>query len=109
MSGFILFEILLLALIMILFLFDVVSSATAAFVFIGFSLSNFIIALSAWRGWPILRGDVSDNSPIKRQDGYQLGQGESSLDQNRPSANVIIFIFALGVVALSVGVLLFQQ
>ena len=109
MSGFILFEILLLALITILFLFDVVSSATAAFVFIGCSLSNFIIGLSAWRGWPILRGDVSDNSPIQRQDGYQLGQGESSLDHNRPSSNIIIFIFALGVVALIVGVLLFQQ
>jgi hypothetical protein len=108
MSGFIIFEILLLALILIFSLFDVISSATAAFVFLGFSLSNFIIGLSAWRGWPILRGDISENSPIKRQDGYELGHDDSSLDHDRPSTRLIVLMFTIGVIALSVGILLFQ-
>lgn len=108
MSGFILFEILLLALIWISSLFDIVSLATVGFVFISFSLINFIIVLVAWRDWPILRGDISDISPIQRQDGYELGHGDSSLDHDRPSTRLIILLFAIGVIALSAGVLLIQ-
>ena len=109
MSGFIIFEILLLALIWISSLFDVVSSTTVSFVFIGIGLINFIIGLFAWRGWPILRGDISDNSPIQRQDGYELGHGDTSLDHDRPSTRLIVLIFTIGVITLSVGILLFQS
>ena len=108
MSGFIIFEILLLALIWISSLFDVVSSTTVSFVFIGIGLINFIIGLFAWRGWPILRGDISENSPIQRQDGYKLGHSDSSLDHDRPSTRLIVLVFTIGVFALSVGILLFQ-
>ena len=89
-------------------LFGSIGLARAGHVFLTVGMIDILMSLAAWRRWPILRGDVSNNAPLNRRDSGEAARDEYSADRDRPSAGFIVTTAVIGAVAIGVGVVLLQ-
>ncbi len=67
---------------------------------------DLLMSSAVWRGWPTLRGDVSNNAPLSKRDSGEAAGDEYSLDHVRPSTQFMVTIDSLGIVAFSIGLVL---
>lgn len=75
-------------------------------VFLTVGIIDLIMSIAAWRGWSILRGDISNNAPLNRRDSGEVARDEYSLDHARPSTGFIVKIAGIGIVAFGIGMAL---
>ncbi len=106
MNRVIIFEVFLFALLAIGMLLGSLELDRAGQVFLTVGMIDLIMGLAAWRNWPILRGDVSNNAPLSKRDAGETARDEYAVDQDRPSSGFIAKIVATGAVALSIGAVL---
>ena len=70
----------------------------------GEGLQSRVLSLLASFGWPVLRGDVSDLSPVSRQDALETGGEGNSSKSGRPSRSFVTGLLAISVIALAAGI-----
>ena len=80
--------------------------ARARRVFLTVGIIDLLMSSAAWRGWSILRGDASSNASLSKRDS-EVARDEYSLDHERPSTRFMVTIASPGIVALSIGFVLF--
>src|SRR5512138_1969517 len=108
MNRVIIFEIFLFVLVTAGVLFSSLGLDRAAYVFLTVGIIDILMSLAAWRRWPILRGDVSNNTPLTRRDSGEVARDEYSADHDQPSARFIVTTAVIGAVTVGVGVVLLQ-
>ena len=106
MNRVIAFEIFIFALVIVGLLFGSIGLERAGYVFLTVGIIDLLMSMAAWRGWSILRGDVSNNAPLSKRDSGEMAPDEYSLDQGRPSARFMVTIASIGVVAFGIGLVL---
>lgn len=106
MTNLILVEGLFIVLLVVASLSGIISLARTGRVLIGIGAINIALAFLSFFGWPVLRGDVSDMSPMSRQDSLEARAGRNVSKRNRPSRGFVFGLFVIGIIALGVGTLL---
>jgi len=93
--------------LLILFSFvGVINATRAGQVLIGSSLIHITLAVFSYFGWPVLRGDISSQFPLTRQDSIERQSDPDLSKQERPSRIFVFGLVGLGVFALVAGLLL---
>jgi hypothetical protein len=62
--------------------------------------------LLGYFGWPVLRGDVSTQSPLTRRDSVEEQGNLDPSKRERPSGKFLFGLAGLGIVALAAGIIL---
>ena len=106
MNRVIAFEIFIFAIVIVGLLFGSFSLERAGYVFLTVGIIDLLMSIAAWRGWSILRGDVSNNAPLSKLDSGEVARDEYALDRERPSTRFIVTIASIGVVAFGTGLVL---
>jgi hypothetical protein len=103
MNKFILFEIILFAIVVIGSLFGFISPQRTGQVFLAIGIIDLVMSMAAWRGWPMLRGNISDLAPFNKRDSDEITHNEYSLDHERPSIGFVLRVAITGIIAISIG------
>ena len=88
-------------------LFGSIDLEGARHVFLMVGIIDLLMSIAAWRGWSILWGAASSNAPLSKRDSGEVARDEYSLDHERPSTRFMVTIASLGIVAFSIGLVLF--
>jgi hypothetical protein len=67
MNKLILFQIILFALLIVALISGIVSLFRLGQVFLGIGILDLVISVAALLGWPMLRGDISNQAQFSRQ------------------------------------------
>lgn len=105
MNTFIIIQIILFALLIAGSLSGYIGWTRVGQLFVAAGFYDFMLSIAAWRGWPILRGDVSYNAPLNKRDSGEAIRNEYSLEE-RPSAGFVTKVAGIGVLTFGVGVIL---
>ena len=103
MNKLILVELLFLLVVIITMQMGVTDLARAGQVLIGIAALNLVLGLLTAFGWPVLRGDVSDFTPVNRQDSFEAGQHRTTTRPARPSRSFVLILFLSAFIALAAG------
>ncbi len=106
MNRVVVFEIFLFVLVVAGVLLGSIGLEKAGQVFLTVGIIDILMSLAAWRRWPILRGDVSNNAPLNKRDSGEAARDEYSMDQDRPSAGFVARTAVIGGVAFGIGIVL---
>jgi hypothetical protein len=49
---------------------------------------DLILSIAAWRGWPILRGDIALNNPLSKRDSREATCDEYAIARERHQLNL---------------------
>lgn len=104
MNKLILVETLFLSVLIAASLVGAISLTRTGQVLIAIAAYNLVLSLLAYFSWPVLRGNVSDFSPMSRQDALEIGREGNSSKSSRPSRSFVIGLLAIGVIALATGI-----
>ncbi len=108
MNRVLIFEMFLFALVVAGVLLDSLGLERAGQVFLTVGIIDLLMSLAAWRNWPILRGDISNNAPLSKRDSGEMARDEFSMDHDRPSAGFAIELAIIGMVVFPLGFVLLQ-
>jgi hypothetical protein len=106
MNRVIIFQMVLLALLIVGSLLGSIGRERVGQVFLAVGIIDLILSIASWRGWPILRGDISNNAPLSTRDSGEGAHDEYSLDHEQPSTEFIVKIASIGIVTFGVGIVL---
>ena len=106
MNKIILFELLFLFVLVITLQMGVMNLARAGQALIGIAVLNLVLGLLTAFGWPVLRGDISDFSPITRQDLSETLHERTDFDIDHPARSIPVVLFTSSAIALAVGLVL---
>jgi hypothetical protein len=105
MNTFIIIQIILFTLLIVGSLSGFIGWGRVGQIFLAIGLYDLILSIAAWRGWPILRGDVSYNTPLNKRDTGEAILNRYSLGE-RPSIGFVMKLAGAGILTCSVGVIL---
>jgi hypothetical protein len=105
MNRFIIFHIVIITLLMVGSLSEFISWDRVGQVFLAIAIYDFILSIAGWRGWPILRGDISSNAPLSKQDSGEAIRNEYLLEEH-PYIGFVKKVAGAGILAFGVGVIL---
>jgi hypothetical protein len=106
MNRVIVFEIFLFALVIVGALLGSIGLERTGQVFLAIGIIDLIMSIAAWRGWSILRGDISNNAPLSKQDSGEVAGDEYLIEHDRPSTGFVVKTVIIGIVAFGIGVVL---
>jgi len=106
MNNVIIFQMLLLAVVVVGWILGSIGLERVGQIFLAVGIIDLIMSFLAWRGWRILRGDISTNAPINKYDSREPAQDEYSIDHDRPSTGFVVKVAIIGMIALGIGVIL---
>lgn len=106
MNKLVLFQIILFALLVVGSFAGVVSLLRVGQVFLGIGILDLVISLAARLGWPMLRGNVSEQARLSRRDSREVAADRYSLGGDHPSAGFTIRLALVGTGAIGVALLL---
>lgn len=106
MNGVILFQMILFAFVIVGMLLGFVGVERVGQVFLAVGVIDLIMSIAAWRGWPILRGDISNNAPLNKRESGEVARDKYAVDHDRPSTGFVVKVAITGIVAMSIGVVL---
>jgi hypothetical protein len=75
-------------------------------VFLAAGIIDLILSIAAWRGWPILRGDIANDAPLSKRDSSEAASDEYALAHVRPSIRFVVKIAGIGILIIGIGVIL---
>ena len=105
MSRLILFEIAIFILAAIASLSGMIDIQKAGQVLIALGIIDLALAVLAWIGVPIARGDISFFEPIKSRELEVISPEQATSDVVRPSAGVVARTAGIGIIAILGGLL----
>jgi hypothetical protein len=107
MNRILAFEVLLFVVLVAAALLGYVGLERVGQVILGIGLIELVLSLLAWAGWPVLRGDISGNRALTKQDSRETARDDpSSIDHDRASRAFAIQLALAGVLATGMGVIL---
>lgn len=106
MNRIILFETFIFAVVIVSAVFGSIGLERVGQVFLAVGIIDLIMSMAAWRGWPILRGDASNQRPLNKRDSGEVARDEFSWDYESPSTGFTVKIAALGIFSFGIGVIL---
>ena len=105
MSKLFLFEIAIFILASIVSLSGVIEIHRAGQVLLALGIIDLIVAVLAWMGVPVIRGDISLLEPIANRELEVISPEQATSDLIRPSAGLLVQTAGIGIVAILGGVL----
>jgi hypothetical protein len=106
MNKILAFEMILFGLIVVGLLAGFLSLDRTGQLFLALGLIDLLMSLAAWRSWPVLRGDISNQGSLTRQDVGEADRSAAVTAQDRPSPRFIVLTAVTGIFAIGVGALL---
>jgi hypothetical protein len=106
MNRILAFEVLLFVVLVAAALLGYVGLERVGQVILGIGLIELVLSLLAWAGWPVLRGDISGNRALTKQDSRETARDDPSIDHDRASRAFAIQLALAGVLATGMGVIL---
>lgn len=106
MNKFILTELILLACIVMSSVFGFISWHRAGQIFLGIGVIALIMSIAAWRGWPMLRGDISHFAPLSKRDSSEIIGNGYPMEQGGPSIGFVLRVTVSGFIAIALGLYL---
>lgn len=106
MNRIIIFQMVLFALLIVGSLLGSIGWERVGQVFLVVGIIDLILSIAAWRGWPILRGDISNNAALSKRDYGEATRDKYSVDDDHPSAGFLMRITGVGILTCGVGVIL---
>lgn len=106
MNRVILFEMFIFAFVIVAALLGSIGLERTGQIFLAVGIIDLIMSIAAWRGWPILRGDISNQAPLSKSDSGEVARHEFSQDRERPSTGFVMKIAAIGVFSVGIGIAL---
>lgn len=106
MFNLLIFDTLLIVLFALSSFLGVINFTRAGQVLIGIAVLNFTLAVLSFFGWPVLRGDISTQLPLTKQELIESQDDLNPSKQERPSRSFVFGLIGLGVVAFAVGLIL---
>jgi hypothetical protein len=80
----ILFQVILFVLLLMGSFAGLISLLRLGQVFLGIGILDLVLSAAALLGWPMLRGDISEQAPLSRRDSHEVSS-EYLPDHDRPS------------------------
>jgi amino acid transporter len=106
MNRLILFEMIIFAFVIVGSLLGSLGLDRAGQVFLAVGIIDLIMSIAALRGWPMLRGDISNLAPLSKRDSGEAARDEYSMDHDRPSTGFAVEVTITGIVAIGIGIVL---
>lgn len=98
-----LFEIFLFVFILIGSLLGDITWYRAGQVFLAIGVIALIMSIAAWRGWPMLRGDISHFAPLSKRDSSEIAGNGYPMEQESPSIRFVLCVTISGFIAIAIG------
>jgi hypothetical protein len=106
MNRVIIIQLVLFVLLIIGSLSGLISWERVGYVFLAVGIYDLILSFAVWRGWPILRGDIANNNPLRKLDSREAASDEFAIAYDRPSTGFIVQIAGIGILTVVVGIIL---
>lgn len=106
MNKLIVFQMVLFAFVIVGLLFGSLGLERAGQVFLIVGTIDLMMSIAALRGWPILRGDISNPASLSKRDSDEPARDEYAMDHERPSTEYIVKVAMTGIVAIGIGAVL---
>lgn len=106
MNKLILFEMILFVFIVIGSLLGVLTWYRAGQVFLAIGVVALVMSIAAWRGWPMLRGDISHFAPLSKRDSSEIASNGYLMEQESPSIGFVLRVTLSGFIAIAIGLYL---
>lgn len=106
MKRVIIFQLVLFTVLIIVSLLGSIGWKRVGEVFLAVGIIDIILSIAAWRGWPILRGDISNNAPLSNRDFGEVAREEYATAHIRQSIGFVMRIAGIGIFIVGIGVIL---
>jgi len=103
MNKFILFEMTQFVFIVIGSLLGILTWYRAGQVFFVIGVVALVMSIAAWRGWPMLRGDISHFAPLSKRDSSEIAGNGYPMEQESPSIGFVLCVTVSGFIAIAIG------
>jgi hypothetical protein len=106
MNKIIIFQMVLFMLLIVASILGFIGWNRVGQVFLAVGIIDIILSIAAWRGWPILRGDIANDAPLSKRDSSEAATGNYALADVRPSIGFVVKIAGIGILIIGIGVIL---
>ena len=106
MNKVIIFELVLLAVLIVGSLLGSIGWERVGQIFLAVGIIDLILSIAAWRGWPILRGDIANNAPLSNRDSREATSDEYAIAHGHPTIGFEVKIAGIGILTVVIGVIL---
>jgi hypothetical protein len=106
MNKVIIFQMVLFAVLVVGSLLGSIGWERVGQVFLAVGIIDLILSIAAWRGWPILRGDIANNTPLSKRDSGEAARDEYAIAHDHPSTGFVVKIAGIGILTVGFGVIL---